>query len=165
MKNMSVRSIIILFCTALTLSLFAFTTVYATESGLTIYPAKGQTSEQQNMDEGYCRQWAMEQTGFDPSQKTLPQVQMKSSVGGQTVKGAAGGALIGTGIGAIAGSAGKGAAIGAAAGGAGSGIKENKSQKQRDDEYQQYLAKRKAETEQYNKAQSACLEGRGYTVR
>jgi hypothetical protein len=38
-------------------------------------------------------------------------------------------------------------------------------QKQRDAEYQQYLAKRKAETEKYNKAQSACLEGRGYSVR
>jgi hypothetical protein len=165
MKNRRFRSIVILFCTTLTPLFFALTTVNATESGLTIYPAKGQTPEQQKQDQGYCRQWAMEQTGFDPSQKTLPQVQMKSSVGGQTVKGAAGGALIGTGIGAIAGSAGKGAAIGAATGGAALGIKENKSQKQRDAEYQQYLAKRKAETEQYNKAQSACLEGRGYTVR
>jgi len=165
MKNMSVRSTAILFCTTITFSLSAFTTVNGNESGLTIYPERGQTSEQQKQDQGYCRKWAMEQTGFDPSQKTLPQVQMKSSVGGQTAKGAAGGALIGTGIGAIAGSAGKGAAIGAATGGAALGIRENKSQKQRDAEYQQYLAKRKAETEKYNKAQSACLEGRGYSVR
>lgn len=34
--------------------------------GLVAYPAKGQTAEQQNTDEGQCFTWAKENTGIDP---------------------------------------------------------------------------------------------------
>ena len=32
-----------------------------------IYPAKGQTAEQQQKDEFECHQWAVKQTGYDPT--------------------------------------------------------------------------------------------------
>ena len=37
------------------------------------YPAKGQTTEQQSRDHYECYGWAIKQTGFDPSQSTIPQ--------------------------------------------------------------------------------------------
>ena len=49
---MSIRSSVILVCTAVTLTFSAVTTVSANESALTIYPAKGQTSEQLKQDQG-----------------------------------------------------------------------------------------------------------------
>jgi hypothetical protein len=32
-----------------------------------IYPAKGQSPEQQNKDKGECHVWAVQQSGFDPA--------------------------------------------------------------------------------------------------
>ena len=32
-----------------------------------VYPAKGQTPEQQKSDEAACYTWAVQQTGFDPA--------------------------------------------------------------------------------------------------
>ena len=32
-----------------------------------VYPAKGQTADQQKKDESECYTWAVQQTGFDPS--------------------------------------------------------------------------------------------------
>ena len=162
MKERSKRSLLSLCCGTIA---FYLILVSGSQAELTIYPANSQSIEQQKKDEGECRSWAMEKTGHDPDQKPLPQVQPNSTVGSQLAKGAVGGALIGTGIGAIAGSAGKGAAIGAGAGGAVLGIKENKTQQQRDAEYKQYLARYNTEVEKYDNARKACFEGRGYTVR
>ena len=84
---------------------------------LYVYPAKGQSKQQQKEDEFECYKWAMEQSGIDPL--NLPKVEaapVQSGPTGGAVKGAAKGAAAGAAIGAIAGDAGKGAAIGAAAG-------------------------------------------------
>ena len=32
-----------------------------------VYPAKGQSPDQQKKDEAECTQWAVKQTGFDPA--------------------------------------------------------------------------------------------------
>ncbi len=165
MKNIKNKPFKKIFSTAVAFSFLFFASAQANQSDLVIYPGKGQSPEQQKQDELACRQWAMEQTGHDPTQQPLPQVQMKTSVGGQLAKGAVGGALLGTGIGAIAGNAGAGAAIGAGAGGAVLGAKESKSQKQRDAEYKQYRTKYNSEVAKYNKARKACFEGRGYSVK
>jgi hypothetical protein len=41
------------------------------EAGMIVYPAKGQSAEQQQKDEFACHQWAVQQTGYDPT-KTQP---------------------------------------------------------------------------------------------
>jgi hypothetical protein len=38
-----------------------------------VYPARGQSPEQQQRDEFECYQWAVQQTGFDPSRAPQPQ--------------------------------------------------------------------------------------------
>ena len=37
-----------------------------------VYPAKGQTPEQQKSDESACYGWAVQQTGFDPAKPAPP---------------------------------------------------------------------------------------------
>ncbi len=80
---------------------------------LMVYPAQGQSQEQQQRDEFECYNWAKQQSGFGPMaapQATAPRPQQQSS-GGGALGGAARGAAIGAVGGAIAGNAGKGAAI------------------------------------------------------
>jgi hypothetical protein len=38
-----------------------------------VYPAKGQTPQQQKSDEAACHAWAVQQTGFDPAKPPPPQ--------------------------------------------------------------------------------------------
>jgi len=136
-----------------------------------IYPNKGQSAEQQEKDKYECYNWAKGQTGFDPMQAptaTAPPPGQQAPQGG-VVKGAAGGALAGLAVGAIAGDASKGAAIGAVSGGLFGGLRrhdqvQQEQQAQRQWEQQQssnYAYQRNS----YNRAYSACLEGRGYTVK
>jgi len=133
-------------------------------AGMLIYPSKGQSPEQQKRDEYECHQWAVRQTGFDPTQATqAPQHQSATRRGG-VVRGALGGALLGAGIGAIAGDAGKGAAIGAVAGGAGGGIRQRRMNRQADEANQRAMSNRQAALDEYNRAKAVCLEGRGYKV-
>ena len=121
------------------------------------YPAKGQSPEKQQKDESDCRQWAIQQTGYDPSQASA---STASAPQGQRVKGAARGAAGGAAIGAIAGDAGKGAAIGATAGAMRGGAQQRRSRR----EAQATQQETQAQQAEFNKAHKACLEGRGYTV-
>src|SRR5262249_54723658 len=65
-----------------------------------VYPAKGQSKEQQDRDQYECYQWAKQQTGFDPS---APPQGGAPRRGGEVVgggaRGAAGGAVGGGGRG------------------------------------------------------------------
>ena len=92
------------------------------ESMLMIYPAAGQSLQQQKQDQYNCHNWSVQQSGYDPSN---PPAQTSGQGSGATakglLKGGARGAAMGAAIGAIAGDAGKGAAIGATAGGMGGG--------------------------------------------
>ena len=84
-----------------------------------VYPAKGQSVQQQSQDEAQCSAWAKQSTGIDPAvvAASPPPPQTGPAVGGgQRVRGAARGAAGGAAIGAIAGDAGKGAAAGAVVG-------------------------------------------------
>lgn len=120
-----------------------------------VYPAKGQSPDQQQKDEGECHTWAVKQSGVDPSQVASASTGAPS---GGAVKGAGRGAAAGAVGGAIAGDAGKGAAIGAAVGGGAGAAKQHRSQKEQQAATQQAMAS-------YQKARTACLEGRGYTVK
>jgi hypothetical protein len=135
--------------------------------GLYVFPAKDQKPEQQATDEQACYSWAVEQSGIDPltTQATKPDTVAKGP-DGSAVKGAAKGALAGAAIGAIAGDAGKGAAIGAAAGGMG-GVKKKKQKDAKAEQTAQQTAAATdaAKIDSFKKAYSACLEGKGYTVK
>src|SRR5229473_3133809 len=107
-----------------------------------VYPQKGQTAEKQSRDTADCQTWAKQQTGFDP----LTDSAKGAGVG--ALVGAVGGAAAGAAIGAATGHAGTGAAIGGI-GGAGVGGAYNYTKTK----------------EGYDRAFSACMSGRGYTVR
>jgi hypothetical protein len=135
--------------------------------GVFVYPAKGQTPEQQQAEETECYGWAQKQTGVDPTappkQAAAPQ---QTGPDGSAIKGAAGGAAVGTAIGAIAGDTGEGAAIGAVAGAVrGRRMAKKKKQQQAQQAQQQAQAETKYVHETFNKAYGACLEGKGYTVK
>ena len=117
-----------------------------------VYPEKGQSKEKQDKDMWECHQWAVEQTGFDPTKPIEESVPHSSVVGG-----AAKGAAVGAVGGAIGGDAGKGAAIGALAGGLFSGMRNRRASEQQAATYQ-------ANTADYDRAYDVCLQGRGYTV-
>jgi hypothetical protein len=134
---------------------------------LYVYPAKGQSKQQQKEDEFACYQWAVEQSGIDPL--NLPKVEaapVQSGPTGGAVKGAARGAAAGAAIGAIAGDAGKGAAIGAAAGGMKGVSKGKQAQGQQNQQAQaNAAASEQAMKDSYMKAFSVCIEGKGYTIK
>ena len=141
-----------------------------------IYPAKGQSQEQMEKDKFECYSWAKQQSGFDPMETpnatAPPPPQSGGSVAGGAVRGGIGGAALGAGIGAIAGGgkgAGKGAAIGGLAGGTLGAARSSAQKKQDEQARQQWEQDQAAQYNQkrsgYNRAYSACLEGKGYTVK
>lgn len=145
-------------------------TATAMAGGVIVYPASGQTPEQQKVDQGACMSWASEQTGFDPTapmQATSappPEQRPTTSAGRGMLRGALGGLVIG----AIAGDAGKGAAIGAGSGALIGGVRHHE---QVENAYAQQDAWARQQAEQYqqsqnefNRAYATCLQGRGYTV-
>ena len=157
--------------------------VFATLTGLgvvafaqapIVYPAKGQTAEQQQKDSGECAAWAKQNTGIDPvalaaapppAAAAAPPAQTGPS--GARLRGAAKGAAAGAIVGEIADDdASEGAAIGAVAGGVGARRANKKAQQQ---EQKQANATATQENENninsFKKAYTACLEGKGYTVK
>ena len=145
-----------------------------------MYPARGQSQEQQDRDRYECHSWAVGQTGFDPSRASAasapppPPPPPQEAPQGGLLRGGARGAAIGAVGGAIGGDAGKGAAIGAATGAMIGGIRRREQmqrQAQQQSSYQQQAAAQAnqgsanaAQRDQYNRALTACLQGRGYTV-
>lgn len=130
-----------------------------------VYPAKGQPPEQQKQDEYSCHQWAVQQTGFDPTKTQTTAAPPPASNSRKPLKGAAGGALMGLGIGSLSGNAGKGAAIGAAVGGVAGAASQGKKTQQQQAAQQQEQAYLNSQMDRYNQARRACLEGRGYSVK
>ena len=147
----------------LKLSLMALASAFAVSAhaGQIVYPAKGQSAEQQKKDEAECHGWAMDNSGYDPANPpAVPQAASPKVTGsGARVRGAAGGAIIG----AIAdGDAGDAALAGAAIG----GLRERRKQRTSQTEAQNSATKKQQDgLARYNKARAACLEGRGYTVK
>jgi hypothetical protein len=147
---------------------------------LFIYPNQGQSEEQQSRDHFECHSWAVQQTGFDPSnppqaQTSSVQAPQQEATQGGLLRGGARGAALGAVGGAIAGDAGKGAAIGAATGALFGGMRRNnqrRSQAQQQRNYEQQVQQQQANQQQanaasrdgYNRAMTACLTGRGYSV-
>ncbi len=143
--------------------ILAIPTGSALAQGMYIYPAKGQSQAQQDKDRYECHSWAVQQTGFDPSKATATYSQSAPPQGG-VVQGAAKGAVVGVVGGAIAGDAGKGAAIGAATGGLLGGMRRNNQIREQQYQNQQQANATAAQQNSYNRAMTACLTARGYSV-
>src|SRR6266702_6462563 len=83
-----------------------------------VYPAKGQSSQQQKKDEGQCHTWAVQQSKYDPANPPPAQAAAKppttatGTTPGAGLRGAARGAVVGE---IVGGDAGAGAAAGAVA--------------------------------------------------
>ena len=133
---------------------------------LYVYPAKGQSKQQQKKDEYECYMWAIEQSGIDPLNLPKIEAPVQSGPTGGAVKGAAKGAAAGAAIGAIAGDAGKGAAIGATAGAMAGRRQGKQAQAQTNQQAQaQATATEQEMKNSFNKAFSVCIEGKGYTIK
>ena len=139
-----------------------------------VYPAQGQSQEQMEKDEFQCIRWARDQTGFDPMRTptaTSPPPQREAPRGGAgrgAVAGAAGGAIIG-GIAGGRSGAGRGALIGGGGGALIGGMRRENQRKQEDRAREQWEREQtnnyaRARSE-FNRAFSACMTGRGYTVK
>lgn len=126
------------------------------------YPAKGQSSQQQNRDQNECHGWARQTTGIDPAALAQPQAQGPSGPavgGGERVAGAARGAILGE---VLGGHGGEGAVAGAMVGGA--RARRNQAAQQQAVQ-QQAQSAHASQISTYNRAVGACMDGRGYTVR
>ena len=116
------------------------------QAPMAAYPTKGQSVERQSRDVGECQTWAKQQTHYDPATDTLKGAGVGTLLGGAL--GAGGGAAAGA---ATGGGVGSGAATGAVIGGVAGGVAGGA--------YNYSKSK-----EGYEKAYSACMQGRGYTV-
>lgn len=140
-----------------------------------VFPTSGQSADRLGRDRYECYLWAVKQTGFDPSQTSLAPHQRVEVVpmppaGADTVAGAITGAIVGAAVAyhdPAAGAVG-GAILGGAAG-AISDSQRTQAAKRAQGRYDQREADRVARLEgqatDYRRALSACLEGRGYTVK
>jgi hypothetical protein len=147
-------------------------TLSTNPGNLAIFPAKGQSPEQQKADETAAYDWASKQTGWDPYQAKaiLDQQGQGAAVSadaarGGAVRGAAGGALAGAAIGAIAGDAGKGAAIGASSLGMTGGVRSRRAVKAAGGNASTAVAAYQQQFAVWTRNFSAAMEAKGYTVR
>jgi len=138
------------------------------------YPRNGQSQEQQKRDRFECHEWANGQTGVDPTRaSTITPAPVKAEAvpapGFDTAVLAITGALIGATV-ANPRNAGAGAVAGAMVGGTLGAISDSNRQAeaQRTAEYDSYRHQEQVATHRgndYRRALTACLEGRGYSVR
>ena len=142
------------------------------------YPSQGQSEQQLDRDRYECHDWAVKQTGFDPSVPGVPPRQQVRVVRApEPPPGAAvvGGALTGAVLGAVvaahgdeAGGAVVGAIAGAAVGAAAESARAEERRREDETVTERRATRGSAHDEQagaYRRAISACLAGRGYSVR
>lgn len=143
---------------------------------LYFYPNQNQSADRQSRDHYECYNWAVKQTGFDPSASSIaPEKRVRvvpmPPPGHDTVAMSIAGAVLGA---LIAGPhhAGGGALIGAAGGamaGAVSDASRVEAARQMEEAYQNRYEAVDLQNEkkalQFRRAMSACMEGRGYTVK
>lgn len=141
------------------------------DTRVVVSPAQGQSAEQLDRDRHECHLWAVRQSRFDPSAPGVPaayrvRVAPSAPPGSATAAGALTGALFGaavasphdTGAGAIVGAI-AGAAAGAAAD-AGNAEAVRRAQARADC----YSTRYASAGNDYRRAISACLAGRGYAI-
>lgn len=143
--NQHSKSLLILLATASFPALVSAQDAWSNSAPI-VYPAKGQSQDQMSRDRYECSNWANQQAGSSANQSN------NGSAAKEGLRGGFRGAAAGAAIGAIAGNAGKGAAIGATGGALKRGI--NK-----------YDSNKNTASSNFNRAEAACLEARGYSVK
>jgi hypothetical protein len=152
----------------------------APDTSVYFYPTQGHSvsPDQQDRDKYECNTWAVQQTGFDPSDSDVPPHQRMQIVAGGAPAGAqvGAGALTGAVVGAAVSrpwEAGRGALLGGLAGAAIGGI----AAAERNTEVNRLQAQANASANQaqsaaleqkaaeFRRAIGACLEARGYSVK
>lgn len=132
-----------------------------------VYPSGGQSEAQLDRDRYECHLWAVRQSGFDPSRPGVPldaQVRVEPASGANTAAGAIFGAILGSALGGPRDggfSTVAGALVGAAVGNSADQANAANVQAQR----AAVADEQRGSTEGYRRAITACLEGRGYTVK
>lgn len=123
------------------------------------YPAKGQSAQQQQKDDGACYSWAKTNTGVDPAAVAAapPPPSGPAVGGGERARGAVRGAAVG---GIVDG--GDGARTGAAVGVVAGGARARQNQK---GQQQAAQAQSQGSIDTFNRGYAACMEGRGYTIK
>lgn len=130
-----------------------------------VYPAKGQSTEQQERDQFECHQWATKDTGVDP--EALAEQQLNQPTPAK--KGPGGGMARDAGIGAMGGAmegdAGAGAMRGMGIGRMISVFRAKKQLREQQSAETQEGAAVHSQLDKYDRAYAACLTGRGYSVK
>lgn len=141
------------------------TTVYA-------YPQNGQSADQQSRDRYECSLWAVHQTGFDPSAPNVPPQYRVVASGPPPGTGTAIGAIAGAVLGAaISGPYDRGAGAvfggltGAMIGSASDASRVQQNEMEMNAQERQEAAAMADKASDYRRALSACLSGRGYSVK
>lgn len=139
-----------------------------------VYPQYGQSPARADRDRYECHVWAVRQSGFDPARQPAPTYSRSRVVPAQSANqtvaaGAATGAVLGAVV-ARPGDAAKGAIIGAMAGTVLGAVAANAQEAEAARIGQQLDSRRggnriEGEGAGYRRALSACLEGRGYSVK
>lgn len=150
----------------------------AADADIYVYPSKGQTDQQVDRDRYECHNWAVSQSHYNPSDPHLaPHQQVRvvempaPAPGRDTATGAVAGAVIGSSVagrrdaggGAIA-----GAIIGAVIGSQSDAARQRAATQvstRVSADSQAERANLERQASDYRRAISACLEGRGYTVK
>jgi len=142
-----------------------------------IFPKNNQSREQQASDKRYCKLWAEDETGVDPSyiQAKLEMTddnisssagEQKPRFGRRLIRGAAMGAAMGGLDDAIDNNVGKRAAQGAVL--MGSRARQDKKQYYRDEQMNSHLKKKQQLQEQYDayiRGFTVCMDAKGYSVK
>ena len=141
------------------------------------YPTTGQSVEQQDRDRFECHYWAAKQTNYDPGYaRHVPRERVEvvpvPPPGTHTAVGAVTGAVVGAAVASRHHTA-EGAVVGAVAG-AVLGAASDASRQEQAAQLQERLERRQEfqgtarserQAQDFRRAMSACLEGRGYSVR
>ncbi len=138
-----------------------------------VYPKNGQNPQQQGSDANACQVWAQQTTGVNPAylqgQLSVAQSQNVAPQQRPVLRGAVRGVAVGSALGAINknmdSGAGKGATMGVTAGAMrGVGQKIDMSREAQAQQSQQQVTKLQNQYATYNRAFSACMTGKGYSV-
>jgi outer membrane lipoprotein SlyB len=137
---------------------------------------EGQSVARQDRDRYECHRWAVKKTGFDPGRTPLAPHQRVEVIsepppGTNTAAGAVSGAMIGallsrphdTGEGLVF-----GAITGAVLGAASESAQQQRTRQLQyhyDKDYTRRYARAERQAHNFRRAMTACLEGRGYSVR
>jgi|MEHZ01.5.fsa_nt_MEHZ011551434.1_53 hypothetical protein len=159
-----------------------FVSGLAIAQDLYVYPAEGQSDEQLGSDRYECHSWAAQESDFDPTDfgEEPPSTVRVPTIANQSEGATRTGAIVGATAGAVIGSqeadAGKGAVLGAVIGSMIGGVVEEQGRQDADqqaaaevarqsEEINRTKAERALRQSNYRRALTACLEGRGYSVK